>query len=55
MIKGYEKAAAEYEAKMSDPYGEVLENDWDAKEEYFTDQYEEEMLERQIDGYLWGY
>ena len=48
MIKGYERAAAEYEAKMSDPYADedtqLYDPDW-------FDHYEEMLLERQADDY----
>lgn len=49
-MKGYAQAAAEYEAKLTDPFkDEEIEQD----EDWF-DFYEEKLLERQMDDYLWG-
>lgn len=51
-MKGFDFAMAEYEAKMSDPYVEV--SDEDDRDNYFTDEIEERMLEEQIEDFLWG-
>lgn len=51
MIKGYERAAAEYEAKMFDPFKDEEKEDLDSD---WFDHYEEMLLEKQADDYLFG-
>lgn len=47
MIKGYEQAAAEYESKLNDPYGD--EDDCEiSKEDYLDWQAEARMEDRKL-------
>lgn len=53
-MQGFQMALNEYEAKMTDPFGnevdETVENpdDW-------VDYYEEMLLEQQVEGYVRGW
>lgn len=51
-MKGFERALAEYEAKMNDPFAD---EETDADYEPVTDPYEEMLLEQQVEGYVRGW
>ena len=50
-MQGYAKAAAEYEAKLNNPFDG--EDEINQDEDWF-DYYEEMLLERQIEDYIRG-